>query len=56
MASTATSPIVIVRNSHTELYGVPAQKLKEFSDGTALVQFGAGNQRIVASRTNRSSV
>jgi hypothetical protein len=47
MASTATSPIVIVRNSPTERYGVPAYKLKEFSDGTALVMFAAGNLRIV---------
>lgn len=46
MVATST-PIVLVRQARNMLYGVPAQQVRTFDDGTALVRFAAGNFRIV---------
>jgi hypothetical protein len=46
MDATST-PVVVVRQARKMQYGVPAQHLKTFDDGTALVRFAAGNFRIV---------
>ena len=46
MAATS-SPVVLVRQGPNMLYGIPARHIKTFDDRTALVQFAAGNFRIV---------
>jgi len=46
MAAPST-PVVLVRQARKMQYGVPAQHIKTFDDGTALVRFAAGNFRIV---------
>lgn len=43
----ASTSIVRVRLTANMPYGVPADYLKRFADGTALVRFAAGNFRIV---------
>lgn len=47
MAATST-PVVLVCQARNLHYGVPAQHIRTFDDGTALVRFAAGNLRIVA--------
>ena len=46
MAATST-PVVLVRQAQNLRYGVPAQHIRTFDDGTALVRFAAGNFCIV---------
>jgi len=46
MAAPST-PVVVVRQARKMQYGVPAQYIRAFDDGTALVRFAAGNFRIV---------
>jgi hypothetical protein len=46
MAATST-PVVLVRQAPKMQYGVPAQHIRTFDDGTALVRFAAGNFLIV---------
>ncbi len=46
MAATST-PVVLVRQARNLRYGVPAQHIRTFDDGTALVRFAAGNFCIV---------
>lgn len=45
--ATTSTPIVLVRQGQNMHYGVPAQHIRTFDDGTALVRFAAGNILIV---------
>ena len=42
-----STPVVLVRQDRNMRYGVSAQHIRTFDDGTALVRFAAGNFRIV---------
>jgi len=45
--ATSSTPVVRVRQDRNMLYGVPAEHIRTFDDGTALVRFAAGNILIV---------